>query len=325
MGKLLALANEVLNKFDARITADESDPKEHTAWNWASEMAHPCPRYLTYCRLFWKERRGKPVDLLYRFREGRNYERQWTTFMMECGYDVLEKGASFNWPKFQIKGSIDGRLAWQGLKPPFEFKSVHPNAWERMTSIEDIARSRSFWTLRTLVQLLIYLLLMNEEAGLLILATFGKRPRVLDVDLQDHLALAEKIVAKADEVNDFVARNEIPAAIPYDTEVCPRCDYDGKCMPVRMTSNLVEVPESAIPKMRRLFELEPYVEEHKDLDAELIGDKKKPGLFYGKEAVVEEFTITSKRVPQTKYNVPKEIKLLYKEEDEYWRTEITRG
>jgi hypothetical protein len=49
------------------------------------------------------------------------------------------------------------------------------------------------------------------------------------------------------------------------------------------------------------------VGEYKALDAELRGNSKEPGCFYGKNAVIEEFSVSSKLVKKTMVDVPKEI------------------
>lgn len=294
--KLTSLSNEILNKMD--VDRPPQAPRNHFENNWASEIHHPCKRCLTYCRLNWEDRQPMGIEGRYRVEEGNKQEKVVRHMLEEVGFDVILNQASFKWPEYQISGKTDGAIHLklpnnQVQVCPLEITTVQPWFWESTRTIEEVKNHPKFWINRKPSQLNTYFFMQNLPGGFLIIKTFGKRPRILPM-LIDY-ELGEHDIKTCEEVNLYVAEKEYPDRIEYDHIVCGMCGFSHLCQPVT-TTNLIEMPEQLIPHLKRLCDLQPYIDEYEYLKNYLIGDNKKPGYLRGKNCIFEDIVITSKPI-----------------------------
>jgi len=309
-------------------------PSKHYT-NWASEVNFPCKRSLTYARLNWKEKR--PMDLTgrYRVEEGIEQEKQVKKHFSDIGYEVDLGQQHWDWEKYQISGRIDGVIRANieipmvkengilvpedGIIPmqefplviPIEVKSVNPRYWDSIRTIGQINCHVKWWINKITSQLNIYLLMMGLPGGLLILKTYGKRPRILPMVLD--WDLGEKNLQTAEIVNSHVVGNSLPPRIIYISDVCDLCGFNHVCKPVKFTEfvDASSVPPETLDEMDRFCRLQAQMDELKPdynaLQKKLIGDKKKPGIFRGKTAVFEGYEITSRVGKTTSTSIRKSV------------------
>jgi hypothetical protein len=288
-------------------------PYEHPDWNWASQLGHPCARNLVYQRLNGAEQKVPDIVSLWRFREGNELEAKIKRQLSVIGYEIEGSQNRLRWEVYKISGRIDGLVpVGRRFPAPFEnlrdvdgeIKSMNPLFWDKHKTIDDIKNSRYWWIRKYPSQLNLYCLMNDKPGGLLILGTFGKRPRILPM-LVDY-DLAERDLHMAEAVNRHVEAGTYPEPIPFEPSVCGMCEFNHICMPLKAS------PYSEISK-GDYFELSLYIEakaerdkaeqEFKRLHEKLIGNMKKPGRFYGANAILEDIEIESKEVDRKAYEV----------------------
>ena len=278
--------------------------------NRASELGHPCLRYLVFLRTKWDQRSPYSVGTLLRFLEGQLHENAVIDLLRRAGFVIVEQQRTFYWEKYQISGHIDGKVMIEGKTYPLEIKSVSPFIWPKLNSIEDMKRSKFMYIRKYPAQMMIYLLLDNSERGVMLLKnkSSGQLKEIwVDLDYD----LAEEMVQKAEAVNRHIEEGTVPNPIEYDEEICGQCPFVHICMPdvFRHPIGISEDLE-LIEKLERWWELKPLAEEFRNLDADLSK------AFEGVDRMlIGDFLITGKWVERKAYTVP---------ESRYWRKSIKK-
>jgi len=72
--------------------------------NRASQIGHPCLRYLTYCRKDWKQKVLPSVELLWIFEMGNLIEEMAVKRLTKAGLLVTQQQRDFEEPKQGITG-----------------------------------------------------------------------------------------------------------------------------------------------------------------------------------------------------------------------------
>jgi len=316
-------ATEILAKMDHGLLSTR-ERWDHSKNNWASQIHHPCLKHLVHWRLDWKEAQLIDINGLYRVEEGSELERRIKIEFSNIGYEVNLGQKYFNMEEdIRISGKIDGTVPIKRALPdeyknirelPMEVKSVNPVFWDSVRSILDIRRHPKFWISKFPSQLNTYLhpKMMNLPAGFLVLVTFGKRPRILPM-LYDQ-ELADHDISRAKRVNLFVKEREYPNPIPYDPSVCDLCPFNHMCDPPK-DYNFVELGQEEKDELEDYLLLEKYSKDFEKLKTSLIGNKKKPGKYYGQNGIVEDIQISSKTQIRKQFKIPKEVKDQYRGED----------
>jgi len=304
---LQGVCNSILNKMDYTRSSDRTVSKKIS--NWASEVDHPCARFLVYSRVNWRDRKLPSVETEYIFEEGKDGEKKIKRMIEEEGYKIILAQKYFDWNKYQISGRTDGFLEFeieeQNFKgrAPLEIKTASPHLFKRMTSIEEIKSSSSYWIKKAISQLNIYLLMAGYEYGFLALKTYRLRPRILPM-LVDY-ELGENCIKKCELVNHHVAKGTLPERIEYDASICGLCDFDHKCAPVKVTKYADEIDEEVIKDLLFWKKWHSLGTSWKKTDAALR--KKVKGV----NAIVEGVEITSRDYEATVYDYPEEHKKIY--------------
>jgi CRISPR/Cas system-associated exonuclease Cas4 (RecB family) len=310
------IESRISQALDAYIESEIRISKRNA--NWASDLAHPCLRYLVYSRLNWRDKATPSRELMFRFREGNDQERSIRRMLENTDkIELIRSQEFFEWEKFQIVGRVDGFVRLKDFplrEVPAEFKSISPYHWSIMTSIEAIKNHKSYWIRRVVAQLNIYLLMTGYELGVLVIKTFGKKPRILGMKID--WELGEELLQKAEKVNEYVRKGKYPDRINYNSEVCMNCGFEHLCMPLDHVQDFID-DEKTLQKLYRWAELREKAQEFQRLDKEL---KK---TFKGKNIIVGgDFEIISKEIEMTIYQFPEEIKKQFAKKRKYWRVEI---
>src|SRR5690606_30256677 len=201
--------------------------------NRASSAGHPCERDLVYSRTRWSERQPHDAVTQLVFDGGNTIEDMAIRQLRDAGFTVLEQQRSLEWPEYQLTGHIDGLLVADGEAHPFDVKSVNPNDWQRLNTMDDFLSSPRHWVRGWPAQLLLYLLMREMERGFLYLVnkmTF--EPKVVWFDLNESRALdlAEQTLQKLERVNRHVAEGTVPEPID-EPDTCSRCPFYHICLP----------------------------------------------------------------------------------------------
>lgn len=325
LGELTTAASSMEMAIDGLF--ERRGPSNHEASNWASEIGHPCARNLTYCRLNWRERSPLDTDALYRVEAGSEEETKIKHKLERAGFEVTMAQQHFTWPEYKISGRIDGKVdvPITGTKRPLpiEVKMINPRFWDNLKTVDDVRTSRNWWIRKYVSQLNLYLFMDGAEGGFLVLCCPGKRPRILP--MLPNYDLADADLAKAQIVNKHVDSGTLPEPMPYDPSVCGMCDFSHLCPQLKaLDSSWIEISDADTPMLEFYVELKDAKKKFEEVHAKFVGDNKKPGRYFGKNAIAGGIQIESNPRTMTKYDVPSELKAQYKETYEIITTSIER-
>ncbi len=275
-------------------------------WNIASDIRE-CVRSMVYARTNWQDRKLHETYLQARFDEGKEQERRVIRELIDMGFEIIEGQKAWEEPKWQLSGKIDGTIKLNGDKYIFEIKSLNPNGYQRINSIEDMKRVP--WMKKWLAQINLYLLGNNKEQGLFILSDCLGHRKYLIVSLD--YEYAESIVKKLEEVNRHIEARTLPDRIDnqHEHEDCP---YSHICLPDMVIGEGMDIIEDVELEadLERLAELKPLVKEHDEID------KAVKERFKGRDKVVAGgWMIGKKYIEKKGFTVP---------ESKYWQTKIVR-
>lgn len=304
-------------------------PRNHSDWNWASELGHPCMKHLVHCRLDWEQKQPMDTDGMWRVEEGMDQEWKLKKLLGDLGLELRQNQVALELPEEKIRGKIDGLLplppdipGLDGLREiPLEAKSVNPNYWDRLKTIGDVGSHSAWWIRKYPSQLNLYLAMTGKPCGILALKTWGKKPRLLpmlfDQDLYD------RDIRMARAVNAHVEAGTYPEPMPFDPSACGMCDFNHLCSPLKATK-FIEIPQSEEPELEFYLELKEQKKNFEELHRRLIGTSEKPGRYHGKNGIVGSIEILTKTSQRTFYEIPADIKAPYADKREIVTTTIER-
>lgn len=289
--------------------------------NRASELGHPCLRYLYYLRTRWEEKEPPSPELMLRFDMGRAIEQVVLDDLKEAGFEVVEQQRAFEWRDYQITGHIDGKLLVNGTAYPLEIKGFSSNVFQRVNSLKDMLASPYAYMRKYPAQMMLYLLLDNKERGVMLIKDkngCGYKEIWVDLDYE----YAESLLKKAEAVNKAVEAGEPPERMEYEDSVCSYCDFQHICLP-EVKREPLPMPNRAEMQeldemLSRWWELKALAKEFSELDSAL---KRK---LEGKRLAFGNWYIDGKWVETKRYEIPPEVKARYAVQAKYWRRKIVR-
>jgi len=240
--------------------------------NRASSIGHSCEKYLVYERTRWQERKLPDINLQFIFDLGKNIEEIAIAQLKEAGFVILEQNRYFDLPKERITGHIDLKLKNKGTGEvaPCEIKGLEHHTWETINTEEDMFQSKKPWIKKYPAQLQSYLYMSEYNEGLFYLVSklIGK-PKEIWTTL--NYEYVDFILRKAERINEYIDNQITPPPIPWDPQVCERCDFLHLCMPDRKAGegiDLMDDPE-LLDKIDRWYELKDGVTEYNALDRDI--------------------------------------------------------
>lgn len=278
--------------------------------NRASEIGHPCLRYLTYSRTHWQERALHDVGLQMIFDMGNEVERIVMRMLDDANVKVIEQQRSYAWTVHQLTGHIDGKLIENGNAYPFDVKSSSPYIFDSIQSLDDLKRSKYQHLRKYPAQLQCYLMMGEEEQGLFIF--MNKVSGALkEIWMDRDELLGQEIIDKCLTINDRVKDGSLPDRIEYDDQVCGSCAFAHICLPDRAGCEAEIVDDAELEAMLdRLQELKDAKKEYESLDKEITAVVK------GRDKLmVGNWWITGKWVMRKGFTI---------EDSKYWKRSISR-
>lgn len=304
-----SLAEEIDRRAQvAALDGARSDPQH----NPRASNIHDCARNIVYQVLDWDKK--KPFDrwLLERFEEGKRQELAVIARLRSRGFQVIDQDvngqltiavpekSSKEFRRGEIlTGRMDGLIRWEDRWMPFEVKSLDPNRFRGIKSLEDFSRKPLFR--RYLRQMQMYLYGRDEEQGLFILTDCLGHDLAIPVYLD--YGEAEWILKHLEKAARAIKKQEYPDRIPYDQALCGPCPFAHICLndvinrPAEMIEN-----EQLEADLARHEEIKPLASEYKELH-----DKLK-ATFDGVEKAVVGTRFLVQSVPSQRmvYDLPAE-------------------
>ncbi|MCJ7829296.1 MAG: hypothetical protein MUP81_06120 [Dehalococcoidia bacterium] len=286
----------------------------------ASEVGHPCERYLVYCITHWAERNHSSPDMEFIFEGGRAVEELAVQDFLDAGYKVYrpEPDKAIQESRPRLSGHLDIRVDF-GDSTVFtgEIKGLNLYDWEKLNTIEDFFRSKKVWIRKYPAQLMTYLYIKAEPRGFFYLKSIPRFfPKIIWVDLD--YGYMEQILQKTERVEAHVAGHTLPAPMPYDDAICDKCAFAHICLPDRIGKE-VEVTDNTelLELVTRYETLKPGAKEYDDVNERINK------LVEGREKIlVGDYFIEGKWQARMGYDIPLEIKAQYQKPGQFWRKNI---
>jgi hypothetical protein len=277
--------------------------------NRASYLGDDCERKLYYLRAEWDKAEETPLELQYIFEEGHQQEKVIIADMIEAGFKIIRQQEPFTWADHQITGSIDGMIVMpdQSLVP-FDAKSMSPHVWDKVSDVESLKRFT--WTKKYVAQIILYMLMSNQERGVLVFKNKSNgRFKQLNFLLSDFLDLAEEQLQKADRVNVAVATKTPPDRLE-EPDHCRMCQFRLHCLPDQNFDHLEFIDnEELVALLEKKEQLKPYRDQYDDIDDQIKEQIK------GREFVCGNYHISGKWI-EKKESVVRASK--------YWKSAIKK-
>src|SRR5262245_12318388 len=97
--------------------------------NRASQLGADCERELVYLRTRWQEAQAPSLDLQILLQEGEKHEREVLMELQRAGIHIIEQQCGLAWKEFEITGSVDAVVVWEGTAIPVDVKSMSDQIW----------------------------------------------------------------------------------------------------------------------------------------------------------------------------------------------------
>lgn len=290
--------------------------------NRASEAGHPCVRFLAAQRIHSELHELPPLELQRIFEEGNLHEKAVLRELEDCGFQVIEQQRSYEWRKFQLSGHIDAKVRTDGGAIPVDIKSCSQNIFPAIKKAEPIGmlQSKHVWIRKYPAQILLYMIMEGIEAGAIVFKNKSTGEKCQkDFYLDDHLDYIESILKKLETVNQYVEKNKLPEVEQIDE--CRRCGFcKTLCFPGQDYGPGFDImtDEELEQKLERRAELDEARKEYAEIDAEI------KEAFRGKNAIVGDWKIESRKYEITKYTIPDDLKSQYSTKKEAFRLVIEK-
>ena len=300
-------AQEIINKIYEAKKAKIKVTPQHVVR--ASEIGHPCERYLVYSVTNWQDRQPHGPETEFVFEGGRLIEDLAIRDFEEAGFKVYrpEPDKAIMESRPRISGHIDARVDFgDGKVYTGEIKGLNIQDWERLNTIEDFFNSRKPWIQKYPAQLMTYLYIKAEERGFFYLKSIPRfAPKLIWVDLD--LNYMESILQKTERVEKHIQNKTLPDFID-DPATCEKCAFNHICLPPINRAELEFVTDEEFEDLlERREKLKPMATEYNEIDARI-----KAKINNRSKLLVGDFLITGKPIFRKGYVVKDAEYMQYK-------------
>lgn len=299
------LLAEIGRRREARLTSKaKAYPRTHPI---ASDVdPDSCLRRQVLEVVAWEDKPLFEAKTMARFEVGTIWENEAVINLKRDGFEVVAEQTPFQLNDRKtgvpvLRGRIDGKIRWEGKEVPFEVKSMNPNVYARVDTLDDLMRF--FWTKKYISQLLAYLIGHGHEWGFFYLTDCLGGWKAIRVDLD--YAKAEQIWAYAEQIvaaiTEYRAAKTLPAYSSDPTE-CARCPFFKRsCQPdiVEQGATFLDDPE-ILPVLDRWYALKPAAKEFEGLDKQIKTRIKATEIERG---IAGDYVISVTKRPVKEYTV----------------------
>lgn len=309
-----ALVEEIKNRQQISIEKLRRSDPQH---NPRASNIHECARNIAYQVLDWEKKAPFDDWLLARFEEGRRQEVAVVQRLRSMGFEIIEQDINGqltisipeqNGSEFRrgevLTGRIDGLIKWEDKWIPFEVKSLNPNLFAGIKTLDDFQKKPLYR--RYLRQMQMYLFGRNAEMGIFILTDCQGHDIAIPIYLD--LGEAEWILKHLEKAARAIKKREYPDRIPYDVSICGKCPFSTICL-----NDIINKPADMIENEA----LERDIERHEELkplasEFDRIHDNIKETFKDIPKAIVgTRWRIQQVPSQRTSYEIPPEIKKEY--------------
>lgn len=268
--------------------------------NFYASNIPDCKRQMVYSLLDWDKKDTPDDGLLSLFEAGKKEENNIIKMLLDLGFEVINQQNPITIKnragEIICSGRIDGKIVYNGLKIPYEIKSMNDYSFQQLNTIEDFEKSPLHR--KYIKQLQLYLIGNEIEVGMFIISNF-RQIKLIPVYLD--YGLCEQITQQLESAWEFVKQKKYPDPITYNPKICDWCPWEFLC-----TKQVTNKPAEFINNkeleelLERRFELEQSAKEYKELDERIKAPFKKNGVL---NAIIgTKFEIIGRKQARTTYN-----------------------
>lgn len=233
--------------------------------NRASEVGHPCERYLVFGRTRWQEKTMHNVSLQFIFNEGNVQEKAVLDLLSAAGITVIEQQRAFAWNEHNLTGHIDGKLLVDGEAIPLEIKSMSPFIFDKINTVDDLLNGKYDHLKKYPAQLTLYMLMDNKERALFLFKNKANG-QLKEILMPLDYDYAERLIQKIERVNKAIAGKAIPEPLEW-CDTCENCGFKHICLNDVIRKEIeFRIDPEAEDKIDGWFELRQWSDKWKDLD-----------------------------------------------------------
>lgn len=264
----------------------------------ASNIGHPCERFLYLLITRWEEQRPHDVGLQNIFDLGNTLEDHTINNLKEAGYEVITPTQwSFQISNPLITGREDLRIKDEnGEFIPVEVKGISPFEFEKLNTVEDFLQSKRYYIRQYPAQLQIYMYHFSKSYGFFAL-TNKLTGETKMIRMNFDWDMADELLKKAERIYKAIERKEIPCAVD-DMSMCEGCKLSHICGINRGIEPDVELDEELNDLIAKKYDLKKYIDQYKDVDKSIknkVGEREKVltgnYLIYQKSIHKESYTV----------------------------------
>lgn len=264
----------------------------------ASNLGHPCERYLYLLIKHWDEQKPHDVGLQAIFDLGNTIEEHTIKNIQEAGYEVITPTQrSWKIDKPLITGREDIRIKDEnGELLPVEIKGLSPVEYDKLNSVEDFLKSKRHYVRAYPAQLYIYMLHFGKEKGFFAL-TNKLTGQTKFIEIPFDYDYAESLLQKAERIYKALDENTPPDSCE-DVSVCENCSLQHICGQVRRVPADIELDDELENLINRKQELATAKREYEDVDKEIkarVGEREK--------VITGSYLITRNKIERKAYTV----------------------
>ena len=270
----------------------------------ASNIGHPCSRYLYLLILHWDEQEPYDVGLQNIFDLGNTLEEHTIKNLKEAGFEVITPTQyAFQIKNPYITGREDLRIRDEnGELIPVEVKGISPFEFDHLNTVEDFLRSKKYYIRQYPAQLQMYMYHFNKLYGFFALTNkLTGQTKMIRMDFD--WDLADNLLKKAEYIYECLKKKQVPDAVE-DAAMCEGCSLAHRCGHCKRIPTDLELDGELDDLIRKKYQLKQAVDEYGKVDQEIkkkIGDREK--------VLTGEYLVTRTQIHRNAYSV--------KERDEY--------
>lgn len=264
----------------------------------ASNIGHPCERYLFLLLTRWEEQEPHGPGLQCIFDLGNYLEAYTIDTLKEAGFEVLTPTVrSWRVDKPLITGREDVRIkAEDGQLLPVEIKGLSPMEWGRLNCVEDFFRSKRHYVRGYPAQLHVYMWHFAKDKGYFAL-TNKLTGETKAIEVPFNFEYADSLIKKAERIYKAVETGEAPEATD-DPAVCEDCPLRMACGQARTQEADIDADGELEDLINRRQALASARREYEELDREIkarVGERPR--------IVTASWLITRTKVERKAYEV----------------------
>ena len=267
----------------------------------ASNLGHPCERYIYLLIKHWDEQKPHDVGLQNIFDLGNTLEEHTIKNIKEAGFEVITPTCR-SW-QIDVKGGVitgreDIRIKDEnGELLPVEIKGISPYEFDKLNTVEDFHKSKKAYIKGYPAQLFVYQLRFGKEMSYFAL-TNKLTGQTKFIDVPFDYEYGENLLQKAERIYKALADNTPPPACD-DISYCEGCSLAHICGECRRVPADVDLDDELDTLINRKQELAPLKSEYEKIDREIkskVGEREK--------VITGQYFVERKPVVRQSYTVP---------------------